>query len=213
MIGRLNHVAIAVRDIAKAAQALSRHARRRGLGRRAAAGARRHHGVHHAAEHQDRAAGAARRRIRRSRNSSSAIRTAASTTSATRWTTSSPRATSSRRRARACSATASRRSARTASRCCSCIRRISAARWSSSSRREMQVVDHRGRDLFPDLVDRAVRRAAVGRAQPARGRRDVEPGTDPGAPTIPALGRKLIWTTVVATSFSRSAMWSTSTGL
>ena len=37
--------------------------------------------------------------------------------------------------ARACSAPASRRSARTASRCCSCIRRISAARWSSWSRR------------------------------------------------------------------------------
>jgi predicted secreted protein len=27
----------------------------------------------------------------------------------------------------------------------------------------------------------------------------VEPGNDPGAPTVPALGKKLIWTTVVAT--------------
>jgi predicted secreted protein len=27
---------------------------------------------------------------------------------------------------------------------------------------------------------------------------DVVPGTDPGAPTIPALGRKLIWTTAVS---------------
>ena len=38
------------------------------------------------------------------------------------------------RKARGCSATASRRSARTASRCCSCIRRTSSARWSRSSR-------------------------------------------------------------------------------
>ena len=89
MIGRLNHVAIAVGDIAKASQALPRHARRRGLRRRAAARPRREHRVHHAAEHQDRAARAARRRTRRSRNSSSAIRTAASITSATRSTTSS----------------------------------------------------------------------------------------------------------------------------
>ena len=28
----------------------------------------------------------------------------------------------------------------------------------------------------------------------------VEPGTDPGAPAIPRLRRKLIWTTVVATA-------------
>ena len=39
-------------------------------------------------------------------------------------------------RARACSATASPRSAPTASRCCSCTPRISAARWSSWSRHE-----------------------------------------------------------------------------
>jgi methylmalonyl-CoA/ethylmalonyl-CoA epimerase len=39
-------------------------------------------------------------------------------------------------KARACSATAIRRSARTASRCCSCIRRIFAARWWRSSRRD-----------------------------------------------------------------------------
>jgi predicted secreted protein len=26
----------------------------------------------------------------------------------------------------------------------------------------------------------------------------VTPGTDPGAPTVPKLGRKLVWTTVVA---------------
>ena len=29
---------------------------------------------------------------------------------------------------------------------------------------------------------------------------DVAPGTDPGAPAVPYLGRKLIWTTVVHTS-------------
>jgi predicted secreted protein len=27
---------------------------------------------------------------------------------------------------------------------------------------------------------------------------EVTPGTDPGAPTVPKLGRKLVWTTVVA---------------
>jgi len=27
---------------------------------------------------------------------------------------------------------------------------------------------------------------------------DVVPGTDPGAPSVPALGRKLIWTTLVS---------------
>ena len=63
MIGRLNHVAIAVRDIAKAAAGLPRHARRRSFRQGAAARPRRHHRVHHAAEHQDRTAGAARRRL------------------------------------------------------------------------------------------------------------------------------------------------------
>ena len=136
MIGRLNHVAIAVRDIAKAANVYRETLGAEVSERSAAAGPRRDHGLHHAAEHQDRAARAARRTTRRSRNSSSAIRTAAFTTSATRSTTSAPRATSSRRRARACSATASRRSAPMASRCCSCTPRISAARWSRSSRRD-----------------------------------------------------------------------------
>jgi predicted secreted protein len=27
---------------------------------------------------------------------------------------------------------------------------------------------------------------------------DVAPGTDPGAPSLPALGRKLIWTTLIS---------------
>ncbi len=29
---------------------------------------------------------------------------------------------------------------------------------------------------------------------------EVTPGTDPGAPVVPKLGRKLIWTTVVASA-------------
>jgi predicted secreted protein len=29
---------------------------------------------------------------------------------------------------------------------------------------------------------------------------EVAPGSDPGAPAIPALGKKLIWTTIVATA-------------
>jgi predicted secreted protein len=32
----------------------------------------------------------------------------------------------------------------------------------------------------------------------AQGQDDAAPGTDPGAPTVPRLGAKLIWTTVVA---------------
>jgi predicted secreted protein len=27
---------------------------------------------------------------------------------------------------------------------------------------------------------------------------DVAPGTDPGAPSVPALGRKLLWTTLIS---------------
>jgi predicted secreted protein len=29
---------------------------------------------------------------------------------------------------------------------------------------------------------------------------EVAPGTDPGAPTVPALGRKIVWTTLVSTA-------------
>ena len=54
------------------------------------------------------------------------------------------------------------------------------------------------RDLLRAVVDRAVRDAAVRRAQPARGRRAARPGTDPGAPIAPGMGRKLIWTTVIS---------------
>ena len=66
MIGRLNHVAIAVPSLAAAVGAVSRHAGRRGLRAGAAARARRHRRVRDAAQHQDRAAGAAGREARRS---------------------------------------------------------------------------------------------------------------------------------------------------
>ena len=93
MIGRLNHVAIAVQRHRQGEQGLQRHLGRRGVGKSAAAGPRRHHRVHHAAQHQDRAAGAARARIRRSPSSSTRIPTAASITSATKCPTSAPPAT------------------------------------------------------------------------------------------------------------------------
>jgi predicted secreted protein len=35
---------------------------------------------------------------------------------------------------------------------------------------------------------------------------EIVPGTDPGAPTVPKLGRKLIWTTIVA-SLIFAACW------
>lgn len=31
------------------------------------------------------------------------------------------------------------------------------------------------------------------------GEAEISPGTDPGAPLVPALGRKLVWTTIVTT--------------
>ena len=34
---------------------------------------------------------------------------------------------------------------------------------------------------------------------PSEAGETVEPGNDPGAPAVPALGRKLIWTTIVTT--------------
>ena len=136
MIGRLNHVAIAVQDLAAASRTY-----RETLGAEVSAPlahrrARRHGRVRHPAEHQDRAARAARRGFARSPSSSSETRTAASTTSATRSTTSWPRAIGSGAPARGSSAPASRGSARTASPCCSCIRRTSSARWSNWSRPE-----------------------------------------------------------------------------
>ena len=73
------------------------------------------------------------------------------------------------------------------------------ARWSSSSRPDVATwpqtaVAH----LLPDLVDRAVRRAALGRPQPAEERRDGRRAPIPALRAIPQLGPKLLWTTVVA---------------
>ena len=93
MIGRLNHVAIAVKDLAAASRVY-----RETLGAELSEPLPQpEHGVTVVfvtlPEHQDRAAGAARRELAHRRASSAATRTAASTTSATRSTTSSPPAT------------------------------------------------------------------------------------------------------------------------
>jgi methylmalonyl-CoA/ethylmalonyl-CoA epimerase len=110
VIGKLNHVAIAVPDLA-AATALYRDTLGGARLRAAApARARRDHRVRRAAEHQDRAAAPPRRRAPRSRKFlADEPEPAASTTSATRSPTSAPRATGCAPPAPACSATASRR--------------------------------------------------------------------------------------------------------
>ena len=38
----------------------------------------------------------------------------------------------------------------------------------------------------------------MGHPQPARSAAEIAPGTDPGAPAIPNLRRKLLWTTLVS---------------
>ena len=74
-------------------------------------------------------------------------------------------------------------------------------------------LDRHARDLLHHLVGGAVRRAAVRRAQCGRGgRRGRGRGTIPARRPIPALGTKLIWTTLVAGVCSRSAGWSMSIG-
>ncbi len=96
----------------------------------------------------------------------------------------------------ACSATASRKSARTASRCCFCIRRIFPARWSNWNSGDMP--DHdRHRHLFPDLVGGAVCGVAVGHPQPARERRHRARHRSRRAGD-PAAGTQAIWTTLVS---------------
>ena len=168
MIGRLNHVAIAVRDIGKATAVYRDTLGAERFRGGAAARPWRDHGVHHAAQYQDRAVGAARGRLAdRQIPRAQSRRRHASHLLRGRRHPRCPRCAQSRR-ARACSATASRRSGRMASRCCSCTRRISPALWSNSSR--LMSVTTGDRDLLPDLVGGAVRSAAVGRAQPARGR-------------------------------------------
>ena len=99
MIGRLNHVAIAVRDIAAASQLYRDNPWARRCPRRCPQA---EHGVTHRvcdpAEHQDRVPGAPLARIPPSPSSWSGTPTAASITSATRWMISSWRVTSSKRR-------------------------------------------------------------------------------------------------------------------
>ena len=121
MIGRLNHVAIAVPDLERAAAVY-----RDTLGAKVSEPVPlAEHGVttvfvelpNTKLELIDPARG----RARRSPGSSPATRTAARTTCVTRWMTSAPRATVSWRRAPAFSGTASRGPARTASRCSSSI--------------------------------------------------------------------------------------------
>ena len=93
MIGRLNHVAIAVPDLAAAA---AQYRDTLGARRRPAAGparARRHRGLRRAPQHQDRAARIRSATPRRSRAFSPRTPPAASITSATRSPTSPPPAT------------------------------------------------------------------------------------------------------------------------
>src|ERR1044072_2730794 len=119
--------------------------------------------------------------------------------------------------ARACSATAIRRWAGTASRYCSCTRRTFAARWSRSSKRRVLVEHDFFRKLVPTFRDHALMAWTTAAAiyfviwwvvlftvlpfsvrNAAEAGETVEPGHDPGAPTVPALKAKLVWTTVVS---------------
>ena len=172
MIGRLNHVAIAVPSLAGGRGAVSRHAGRGGVRAAAAARARRHRGVRQPAQHQDRAAGAAGREVadRRVPGAQPGRRHPSHLLRGRRHHRRARQAQG--RRARACWATASPRSARTASRCCSCIPRTSTARWSSWSRPERHERPVRHRHLRRHLVDGAVRHPADRRAHAGRGRRD-----------------------------------------
>ena len=101
-------------------------------------------------------------------------------------------------RARGCWRRRAQDSAPTASRCCSCIPRTSAAPWSNSNRPEMSVTTALAiYFLIWWIVLFAVLPWGV-RSQHEAG--EMAPGTDPGAPVIPRLRLKLLWTTVVATA-------------
>ena len=100
MIGRLNHVAIAVPDLAAATRALSRHARRHGVRAGAAARPRRHHRLRRSAEHQGRADRAARRGLADRRLPRAQPRRRHPPSSATRSTTSQRPAATARREGR-----------------------------------------------------------------------------------------------------------------
>ena len=124
MIGRLNHVAIAVKDLAKSAAMYRDTLGAEGFRAAARAQPWRDGRLRRIAEHKG--------QLLEPLGENSPIAKfleknpdGGCITSATRSRTSSPPAIISRPRARACSATQSERSARTASPCCSCIPRIS----------------------------------------------------------------------------------------
>ncbi len=204
MIGRLNHVAIAVKDLAAATRALSRYAGREGVGAAAAARARRDRGVHRTAEHQDRAAGAAGRRTRPiakflEKNADGGIHhvcyevddilAARDRLKAAGRPRAGRRQPAHRRARQARAVPAPEGLQRHARRTRAGLRRGSDVG---------QMYARRHRPLFHRLVADAVRHAADRRAQPARGRDDVVAGTDPGAPAAPMMAKKLIWTTLAA---------------
>ena len=87
MIGRLNHVAIAVPELAGRRRQYRNALGAAGVRAGTAARAWRHGRVRHAAQHQDRAAGAAGREVADRGIPGAQSRPAASITSATRWTT------------------------------------------------------------------------------------------------------------------------------
>jgi len=110
MIGRLNHVAIVVPDLAAAAARYQGALGGRGLGAACPAGARRHRGVCSSCPTADRALGAARRRLPGARLSRQEPIRRHAPFCAARSTTSSSRATSCANAAPACWAMASRKS-------------------------------------------------------------------------------------------------------
>ena len=173
MIGRLNHVAIAVRDIAKARPKVYRDT----LGAKVsakvhAARARRDHCIHRACPTPRSSCSSRSARTRRSPNSSSETRTAASTMSATRCPTSAQRATRLKapRRARARRRRAEDRRPRQAGAVPASEGFLRHAGRARAGLKPMTIAF--ARHLFHHLVGGAVRRAAVGRARPARERRD-----------------------------------------
>src|ERR1700730_4306649 len=85
-----------------------------------------------------------------------------------------------------------------ASPCFSCIRKISAARSSSSSRSDAPVSMTTAVAIY-FLIWWVVLFAVLPwgiRSQAEGG--EISPATDPGAPSLPQLGRKALWTTVIA---------------
>ncbi len=193
MLGRLNHVAIAVPDLAAGIDSLSRHSGRQGFSAAGRTRARRDRGVRGTAQYQDRTARAPGRDLadpRLSRKESGGRHPSCLLRGGRHHGGARP---AEGARARAFSATASPRSAPMASRCCSCTPRISAARWWSSNRHE---ADQRHCHLFHHLVGGTFRWCCRGAcATPHESGEPVEEGNDPGAPVNPQLLRKAVITT------------------